>query len=85
MTDKLVTVYRAGKETTANIVKAALEDAGIPAIVQSNETSWLDGVFVSGEGYWGSVLVNEADADRAIEILEEYAKGTNETDLEELS
>ena len=75
MTEGFVTVYRARDETTANIVKVALEDAGITAMVRPHHTSWFDGLFVPAEGSWGDVLVPRADVERAAAILEDYARG----------
>lgn len=78
-----VSVYRAVNEVTANIVKSALEDAGITTVVQPNNTSWLDGALVPAEGSWGEVLVSVEDAEKAVEILEDYADGQNQ-DLEQM-
>ena len=65
-------VFRGYNETTANIVKSAIEDNGIKAIIRPLHTSWLDGALVSAEGYWGEVLVPEADAEKASALIAEF-------------
>jgi hypothetical protein len=73
-----VSVYHAEDEATANIVKAALEDAGIPTIVERLESSMFDGAFVNAEGYWGDLVVAQADEVRALELLKEYEESETE-------
>ncbi|HUV05304.1 MAG TPA: DUF2007 domain-containing protein [Armatimonadota bacterium] len=72
MPDDFVAVYRAIDEATANIVRAVLEDAGVPAVVRRYHSSWFDGLFVVADGAWGEILVPVADADRAREVLDKY-------------
>ena len=67
--EEFVSVYRPLDEATANIIKAALEDAGIEAIVRPHHTSWFDGVFVPAEGSWGDVLVPRGNVEEAAAIL----------------
>ncbi len=69
-----VAVYDAKNETTADIVKAALESEGIPAVVRPLHTSWFDGIFVAAEGRWGQVLVPVVDVQRAEAFLAEYGE-----------
>lgn len=69
---RFISVYEAKDEVTANIVKAALEAAGIRAIVQPHHTSWLDGILVPAEGSWGRVLVAEENIEMANELLKDY-------------
>jgi len=85
MTDKLVPVYEVLCESTGDIVKIALEEAGIPAVLQRNETSAYGQIFVAAEGSWGQVLVREADVEKARKVLEEYEKTGNESLEEEFS
>ena len=68
-------VYSATDEQTANIIKIALEDEGIPVMVRPHHTSWLDGALVPAEGSWGEILVPTRDAERASTLLEEYSRG----------
>ncbi len=77
----LIPVYNAPDESTANIVKSVLEDAGVPAVVRSRQVAWLDSVLVPAEGRWGEVLVPAAEAERARAILAAYETcGDKETD-----
>lgn len=69
-----VSVFKAMDEVTANIVKLALEGAGIQAVVRARHCSWFDGIFVPAEGLWGEVLVPAADAERAAELLKEHGR-----------
>lgn len=75
-------VYRAPNETTANIVRAALEDAGISALVQAHHSSWFDGAFLAAEGSWGDVLVPIEHCERAKELLDRYTQAAESTDEE---
>lgn len=72
-----VAVFDAANETTANIVKATLEDEGIPAVVRPMHTSWFDGMFVPAEGRWGEVLVPEGHEERAKAVLAQYGQVEN--------
>jgi hypothetical protein len=83
MSEGFVPVYRANDEAAANIIRGVLEDAGITAIVQRHESSWLDGSMVPAEGYWGAVLVRKEDEHEAAELLEEYARGETSPEDEE--
>ncbi|MBP6963157.1 MAG: DUF2007 domain-containing protein [Armatimonadetes bacterium] len=67
-------VYDAKNEVSANIVKSALEDQGVPAVVRPLHTSWFDGMMVPAEGLWGQVLVPATDTERAEAILAEYGE-----------
>lgn len=78
MEEDAVSVYRALDETAANIVKGALEDAGIQAVVRPLHTSWFDGMFVPAEGYWGDVLVRKQDVRKASKLLKEYEQRRTE-------
>lgn len=69
-----VPVFRARDETTANIVRLSLEDAGIDAVVRPYHTSWFDGIFVAAEGAWGEVVVRREDAEQALALLKESGK-----------
>jgi len=79
---RLVRVYRAADEMTANIVKGILESEGIPVTIQSRQVPWMDGVMTMGEGFYGDLLVAADEAERArmiIEIYQSAAKIEEET------
>lgn len=69
-----VAIYDARNEVSANIVKSALEDEGVPAVVRPLHTSWFDGMMVPAEGLWGQVLVPAIDAERAEAVLADYGE-----------
>lgn len=75
-------VFRGYDETTANIVKSALRNEGIDAVVRPLHTSWLDGALVPAEGYWGEVFVPEKDAERASALIAEYQNAQTEAEDE---
>jgi hypothetical protein len=75
---ELVSVYKAYDEITAHLVKGALEAEGIPAVVQSRQVPWMDGVMTMGEGYWGDVMAPEAEKDRSLQVIEAYSSGKDE-------
>jgi hypothetical protein len=73
MSEDFVRVYSAVDEVTANLVRACLEDAGIPAFIRPRESSWFDGVFTMGSGVWGDILVPKDEVERARAIIKEYS------------
>jgi hypothetical protein len=70
--EDLVVVFRAPDEVVAGLVKGLLEGEGISVVLESKQVAWMDGLFKMGEGYWGDVVVQAADADRASELIAEY-------------
>lgn len=74
MSEEFVPVFAATNEVTANLVKACLEDAGIPAVIRPRESSWFDGVFTTATGVWGEVLVPGEELERAAAIVKEYSE-----------
>lgn len=74
MSEEFVSVFTAVDEITANLVRACLEDAEIPAVIRPRESSWFDGVFTMGSGSWGEVLVPSEEVERATEIIKEYSE-----------
>ena len=79
MTDKqrgqgenLVVVYRAPDETTANLVRGLLVGEDIPAVIESRQVAWMDGIMTAGEGYWGDVVVPNEQAQSSRELIEAY-------------
>ncbi len=79
MSNDLVPVYRVRDEVTGNIIRIALEEAGIPATVQAYHSSVFDGIFTNAEGVWGEVLVAPDDYERAIAVLKEYCEGQEDS------
>lgn len=74
---RLVVVYRAPDEFTANMIRGLLIGEDIPALLESRMVPWMDGVMKMGEGYWGDVLVPEEFADRSREIIAGYEAGAS--------
>lgn len=74
MSGDFVPVFSAVDEMTANLVRACLEDAGIPTVIRPRESSWFDGVFTMATGSWGEVLVPSEDVERAAAIIKEYSE-----------
>lgn len=70
--EDLVIVFRAPDEVTANIVRGLLVGEDIPAVLESRQVAWMDGVMRMGEGYWGDVVVPEQYAAAAKEIIRAY-------------
>ena len=78
MEEDFVVVFRPRDEVTASIVKNALEDSGIAAVVRPYRSSVWDGIFVPSEGAWGDVLVPAEDAERASAVLKDHPKVQDE-------
>ncbi len=66
----LVVVHEALDESEANIIKGILDDAGIPAMLQSLQVSMYDGVMSMFHGHWGNVVVRQEDYGRALDIIQ---------------
>ena len=77
--ENLIIVYRAPDVFTANTVQGLLIGENIPAVLESKQVPWLNGVMKMGEGYWGDVVVPEEYAERSRELIEAYqAENTDE-------
>jgi hypothetical protein len=70
--EDLVVVFRAPDEVTANVIRGLLIGEDIPALLESKQVPWMDGVMKAGAGYWGDVVVPRACADRSRELIEAY-------------
>ncbi len=70
--EDLVVVFRAPDEVTANLVVGLLIGEDIPALLQSRQVPWMDGVLTTGEGYWGDVVVPSSYVSKSREIIEAY-------------
>jgi hypothetical protein len=67
--EDLVKVYEAPDELMANSISALLEQGGIRAIIDSQESRAFPGLAEELEGRWGDVLVHSADEQRALELV----------------
>lgn len=72
---RLRAVYKAPDEWMAVTIRDLLQSAGLTAQILSVTEPWLDGVSRMAEGYWGKVVVLEADVEVARKLIEEYLKG----------
>lgn len=85
----LVSVFRPADAIQAEIVRGTLETEGIFAVVGEQVTGALSGPFSVGEGAWGEILVSEADAQRANDLLADYdasqSAASGAVDLDELT
>lgn len=82
--DEFRPVFNPTDEYQANIIKSALEDAGIQTIIEPmNESFAFDGVIALADGFWGAILVHESDFERASAILDEYAKSNGNSPEQE--
>jgi Putative prokaryotic signal transducing protein len=82
---KLVVVRSYGSRMEAELAKGALEDAGIPAMIQSDTAGGMrEHLAWSGAGF--KILVREEDATVASDVLTPVAADENsdgdQTDLE---
>jgi hypothetical protein len=68
--EALVAVHEALSEPEANIVKGILEEAGIPAMLQSLQVPMYDGVMSMFHGHWGNVVVRQEDYERALDVIQ---------------
>ena len=75
--EKTVVVYRAPDEVTANLVRGLLVGEDIPAMLESKQVPWMDGVMKMGEGYWGDVVVFGQYAERSRQLIDAYLAGSN--------
>lgn len=70
--EDLVVVFRATDEVTANIIRGLLVGEDIPALLESRQVPWMDGVMRAGVGYWGDVVVPREYAARSKELIQAY-------------
>jgi type III secretory pathway lipoprotein EscJ len=64
-------VYTALNEADATLAQAALQDAGIQALVEPGALSNILGTVVASEESLPQVWVNDEDFDRAMQVLAE--------------
>ena len=72
-------VHIAPDEFTAITLREILSGHDIKAMIRRFETIWLDGLPKMMKGGWGEVLVDEADAEKAEELIEEFLSASDET------
>jgi len=65
-------VHKAPDEFTAITLREMLSGHGIRAMIRRYETTWLDGLPKVMKGGWGEVLVDEADFEKAEELINEF-------------
>jgi hypothetical protein len=76
---KLVVVQSYGSRTEADLAKGALEDSGIPAMVQADTAGGMrEHLAWSGAGF--KILVREEDATAARDVLTPPAEGDKSPD-----
>ena len=76
---KLIVVESCGSRPEAELVRGALEEAGIPAIIQGDTAGGMrEHLAWSGAGF--KILVREDDATAARDFLAELAKGGADSD-----
>ena len=68
----MVGVYKAPDELMGVSIKSLLEEKGIKAILQSSQIPWYDSIMVSALGYWGEVLVQRKDEEKALILIKEF-------------
>ena len=78
---KLIVVESCGNRPEAELVRGALEEAGIPAIIQGDTAGGMrEHLAWSGAGF--KILVREDDAASARDFLAELAKGGADSDAD---
>lgn len=68
----LVGVYKAPDELMGVSIKSLLEEKGIKVILQSSQIPWYDSIMVSALGYWGEILVQREDEEKALTLIREF-------------
>ena len=64
----LVSVYRAADEFTALTIRDLLRQSGIGCVLRNEELPMYGGVTLNLR-HWGEVMVEEADANKATELI----------------
>ena len=78
---KLIVVESCGSRPEAELVRGALEEAGIPAIIQGDTAGGMrEHLAWSGAGF--KILVRDNDAIAARDFLAELAKGGEDSDAD---
>jgi len=78
---KLIVVESCGSRPEAELVRGALEEAGIPAIIQGDTAGGMrEHLAWSGAGF--KILVREEDATEARNFLTALAQGADDADAD---
>ena len=75
---KTESVYKCADEIQCNMLVSLLEGERIPCLVKSQEVTSLDGLLVSGAGFWADLHVFAEDADRAKRLIGEFLDARNQ-------
>jgi hypothetical protein len=76
---RLIVVHSYGSQVEAELAKAALEDAGVPAMIQADTAGRMrEHLAWSGAGF--KILVREEDAAAARDLLTALVKGNENLD-----
>lgn len=69
----MLPVYTLKNQVEAQVIEAALRQAGIKFVIRTFEDSAYNGIFVPQKGY-GQVLVDDKDKQKAEEIISEVTE-----------
>jgi hypothetical protein len=72
--EALVVVYEAPDSFHADLATQALEEAGIPVIVQADRVGVMDNLDLSMIGRYARLLVLESKADAARAVVEDFLR-----------
>lgn len=79
----LIHFYQAPNEFMANSVKDLLEQNGVPAVIHSFQIPAYDGLAMVMRPNWGEVLVEEADRERAQELLDVFLASAEDSSTDD--
>jgi len=71
----LKTLCRPADEFMAHTLRDLLEQNGVPAMIHSFQIPAYDGLARVMRPVWGEILVEEADMDKAKELIEGFLAG----------
>jgi hypothetical protein len=75
MDQELEVVYQPKDELQGRILESVLKGEDIPCYLRSRQIPWMDDIMELVEGFWGDLLVPQAEAERAKEVIEAYLEG----------
>ena len=65
-------VFRPADEFMANTIRDLLEQSGVPAMARSFQIPAYDGLARMMRPAWGEILVDEADMEKAKELIDGF-------------